>query len=300
MDTNFTAKDPITTTSISGVELEMKRKNKLGRKARRKKKKAAAIEAVVALHETGGAPASFSLAVQILPGDRDCQWPSANEVCSLTDEDKVALVAQLGYVPGNAVSVATRVSDIVPLCNNQDDSPLVLKLYPLVLRKESDSTKSRRKRRRHEAGADESLVEPFPTIFWVTHPRFKALISKIELRNLGAEYENKLLNDSPLMEMMTRAHRAYGEERQAMITTEDRDYISKRGWDRALDGSKGVAGIRNHGAVKCLHAHAAHFWSGCQDNVVGKWVSEEITALLNEQAQRADSLASNPSSNANE
>ena len=57
-----------------------------------------------------------------------------------------------------------------------------------------------------------------------------------------------------------------------------------------------VAGIRNHGAVKCLHAHAAHFWSGCKDNVV----SEEVTALLNEQAQRADSLASNPSSNANE
>ena len=299
MTMDDTAKDPTSSTNISCIALEMKRKNKLGRKARRKKKKAAAIEAVVSLHENG-VPSSYTSTAKILPGDRDCPWPSAMEVCSLTEEDNVALVAQLGYVPGNAISVAAKVSDVFPTFNKEDSSPLVLKLYPLVLRKESDSTKSRRKRRRHVEGADDSLVEPFPTMFWVTHIRFKALISKIELRNLGTEYEKKLLNDPLLMEMMSRAHRAYGEERQAMISPEDRDYISNRGWDRALDGSKGVAGIRNHAAIKCLHAHAAHFWSGCQDNVVGKWVSEEVVALLNEQAERADPLLPQPSSNANE
>jgi hypothetical protein len=109
-----------------------------------------------------------------------------------------------------------------------------------------------------------------------------------------------LLNDPQLLETMSRAHRAYGEERQAMITENDREYISNRGWDRALDTSKGVAGIRNYGAVKCLHAHAAHFWSGCQDNVVGKWVSDEVAELLSEEARSRDQQVSTPSSNTNE
>jgi len=288
--------------------LQLKRKNKLGRKARKKKKKAEAIEAAVALHCQGRDPTDTSStndATILLPEDRDSQWPSIRDVCSLTEDDKRSLVAQLGYIPGNAVSVAARVGDVFPTFYRDDSSPLVLKLYPLVLRKESDSTKSRRKRKRHHDDSndkDDTLIEPFPTTFWVTHSRFKALISKIELRNQGTEYEKRLLNDPQLLETMVRAHRTYGEERQAMVTKEDRDYISKRGWDPALDPSKGVAGIRNHGAVKCLHAHAAHFWSGCHENVVGKWVSEEVLELLTQQARQSDAeeTSQTTSSNTNE
>jgi hypothetical protein len=82
------------------------------------------------------------------------------------------------------------------------------------------------------------------------------------------------------LESMKKAHLAYGKERFSMITSQDREYLAKRRWDSALDMSRGVAGIRNHSAIKCLHAHTAHFWSGCQENVVGQWVADEVLSLL--------------------
>lgn len=268
---------------------QTKRRN-LGRKARRRRKTAAAIEAAVAAYASGDT--NTVPPITIIPTDRNLEWPAVKEICSLEDEDRKSLVAQLGFCPGNAISVAARVNDAFPYGKWKDDTtPLVLKLYPLVYRNESDGTKHRRKRKGQlknelllveESQQSEPLVEPFPTTFWVTHPRFKALISKIELLNRGTHYEQKLQDDPNALDSMKYAHLAYGEERQSMITSDDRDFIQKRHWESAIDVSRGVAGIRNPAAVKCLHAHAAHFWSGCNENIVGKWVAEEVIGLLEE------------------
>lgn len=273
-----------------------KRRNRrvLGRKGRRKLKKMLEIEAVLAAAEEGENNQSSSLDKSFLPSDRDYQWPAVKGLCSLDETDKLALIGQLGYFPGNALSVAARANEAFPDLLKDDTTPLVLKLYPLVLRDESDSTKSRRKRKRQSddddgAGDDNTnnskeqktpLVEPFPTMFWVTHPRLRALISKIELENRGSQYEILLKEDTKALESMKQAHLAYGKERYSMITAEDRDFISKRRWDSALDTSRGVAGMRNQAGVKCLHAHAAHYWSGCKENIIGQWVAEEVSKLL--------------------
>ena len=84
---------------------------------------------------------------------------------------------------------------------------------------------------------------------------------------------------------MKEAHQAYGEDRFSIITPEDGEFIKSRRWDSALDASRGVAGIRNPAAIKCLHAHAAHYWSGCSKNIVGQWVAEEVLCLLQEQQE---------------
>eukprot|EP00536_Pseudo-nitzschia_multiseries_P015209 jgi/Psemu1/311861/fgenesh1_kg.839_\ len=210
--------------------------------------------------------------------------------------------------------------------------PLVVKLYPLVLRDESSSTKRRRKRRRDQneffsessgtdgdvirnekletvSGEDQSsssspsaqkvalpLMEPFPTIYWVTHPFIKALISKLELDKMNVQFEQHLLahdgtkghqksDDEGILRdplvSMERAHNSYGRERRELLSEGDMEYVRRRRWcDDSQSSSNycsndrnsnkkniasttpfgdgcGVAGIRNPKAVKCLHAHAA-------------------------------------------
>ncbi|VEU40928.1 unnamed protein product [Pseudo-nitzschia multistriata] len=224
--------------------------------------------------------------------------------------------------------------------------PLVIKLYPLALRDESSSTKRRRKRRREEkedlstssdkeldvicqgtsktVREDQSihpaasapthtipLMEPFPTIYWVTHPLIKALISKLELDKVNVRFEQRLLDEirerkapekckykdnssSSSLESMKCAHKSYGRERRELLSEQHREYVKKRRWyedsissnnhdSKKMTPSKapfgdgcGVAGIRNPRAVKCLHAHAAHYWSGNRDNLVGYWVEQEL------------------------
>ena len=81
---------------------------------------------------------------------------------------------------------------------------------------------------------------------------------------------------SPL-DAMKRAHQSYGIERRLLLSSLDMEYVKNRRWDdSAFADSCGVAGIRNQKAIKCLHAHAAHYWSGNSDNVVGRWVSERL------------------------
>ena len=99
---------------------------------------------------------------------------------------------------------------------------------------------------------DEFVVEPFPTIYWLTHPLLRILISKMELQGMGIQLEQELKEDSEALMSIQRANRAYGQDRYNLLTTDDLDYIKKRNWEGAFDPNRGVAGIRNFASVKCL------------------------------------------------
>ena len=128
------------------------------------------------------------------------------------------------------------------------------------------------------------LIEPFPTIYWLTHPLLRCLVSKLELEGYGIQLERRLQNDSTAVQMMTRAHEAYGQERYSFLSESDIQLIQSYGWEKAFATSRGIAGISNDHhhrtmAVKCLHAHLAHYLShstGSSHNIVGRWVWEEI------------------------
>ena len=125
-------------------------------------------------------------------------------------------------------------------------------------------------------------MEPFPTIYWVTNPRVKALISKLELEKMGLELEQRLKESANDLESMKKAHQEYGNERLDLITSSSKDWkwIQEKGWEPAFASSRGVAGIRNLASIKCLHAHAAHYWSGCQHNIVGKLVADKVSSMM--------------------
>jgi len=274
----------------------------------------------------------------------------------LHPDDERALLSQLGYIPGNAICVAARLSSKEDALSSSHSSntetsvqtapqalpqPSVVKLYPMAARQkygggksdgraykgrrrgamrleseesvhedketesEKDSTERPSQQHHHQQPPtveckrrneiqNNIIIEPFPTLYWLTHPQLHNQISKLEL---STEYnvskmEERLRSDPLYLQQMERAHLSYGRKRWEILTLKDRDYVLQCGWKSALDDSRGVAGIRlykdddgnfndkcedengkpekkekndghrrskGYDFVKCLHAHVAHY-----------------------------------------
>jgi hypothetical protein len=127
----------------------------------------------------------------------------------------------------------------------------------------------------------QSIVEPFPTIYWLTSPKLRILISKLEdmPKYCVRRMQERLRSDPEALSCMEKAHFNYGEERWNLLTENDREEIVGRKWEGVLGNSRGVAGIQKTDAVKCLHTHTAHYLSGEKNNIIGKWT---VDALLEE------------------
>ena len=279
-----------------------RKRKQLGRSSRRRKAKLRDIQLAEERMWNGGEAPQASQTTCV-PTDRDKVWPGVLQrrgQDGLTEVDEAALVGQLGYLPGNAICVAARSKE-VPLLPDDDEVPLVLKLYPLAIREafaggKAGGRKFKARRRgkpdqtKEEANQSEAvnvetpLLEPFPTHYWLTHPTLRTLTSKLELMELPA-MEKRLQSDPKALESMQRAHKAYGQERWECLTENDLKMVKERKWEPSLDARRGVAGITRHTAIKCLHTHLAHHLSGgkgSEENVVGKWVLESIIKTLQE------------------
>mmetsp|Transcript_5119 Transcript_5119/g.6613 ORF Transcript_5119/g.6613 Transcript_5119/m.6613 type:complete len:417 (-) Transcript_5119:183-1433(-) len=289
--------------------------------------------------------------------------PQEGQNIGFDKKDESMLTSQLGFIPGNGVSVVSRVKAIQNLypClykllskatstavkNNSTpkeaigcDFPTTLQLYPLVIREvyaggKSDGRKFKSRKRGHnqinkngndetvqantaqekskdanhensnttnDSSTSESTIEPFPTMYWLTHPYLRALISQLEIEPQSnvKTMEEKISSSQAYLEAMTKAHQSYGNCRWDMLTDEDKQYVKERGWVTALNIERGVAGIRRFGTVKCLHAHAAHYLAHCgvrdfgrrndicsdsvnhdnNENLVGRWVLEAVEELV--------------------
>lgn len=202
-----------------------------------------------------------------------------------------ALCEQLGYKPVNLVRVGAFS------CINPDE-PVVAVLYPLLSNRlggRYDSTGNengmpgwRRKGARSIAqeggeermGADEEDVrhvrtdKPFPTMLWMTCPSLHARVCKLEDRGWIQKLDRRLQESPEHIAAMDAAHRAYAAARWALLTDEDRAFVVSKDWEEPLRDT-GIAGIRNFGAVKCLHCHLAHHLSfPSHGNVIGQWAKE--------------------------
>ncbi|KAL7481843.1 hypothetical protein ACHAW6_007529 [Cyclotella cf. meneghiniana] len=349
---------PTTTTTIT-----TKRPTRAGRSSRRRKRKARSIlDAAALLLSTDAASSTVTTSVPTDRGTtlqgvyirrRDEIRRRRNNLIekesnreqlttddddddrreeSLDPQDERQLLSQLGFIPGNAVGVAARLSSEF-IRNNHEGSggdsspppPSVLKLYPMAIRDlyrggKTDGRKfkgRRRGRTRTDADADATvddvakssrrergglvdaattrgippskppqIVEPFPTLYWLTCPRLRCYVSRLELSQMHnvARMERRLRSSTYYLDQMARAHLSYGKQRWELLTPVDREEVLRRGWGNALDCGRGVAGIRpkvvrssrregeEHDVgeivwdgVKCLHAHAAHFLAQLQE-----------------------------------
>lgn len=279
-------------------------------------------------------------------------------------EDERMLTSQLGFIPGNAISVVSRVKDIQQMypalftllskppvekygtdtvtnisTEQKEDHPMVLQLYPLVTRDiyhggKSDGRKFKSRKRGYSKAIGEeqseknqndnenknnnpeankkdettTTIEPFPTMYWLTHPYLRTLISQLEIeptRNVKT-MEEKLSSQPNYIQTMKYAHESYGNQRWELLTEDDQQNTIDRKWVDALGMKRGVAGIRNFQTVKCLHTHAAHYLAqvstrilqnkakedhgvatennnnddDVKENLVGRWALEAVEELI--------------------
>lgn len=135
-------------------------------------------------------------------------------------------------------------------------------------------------------------IEPFPTLYWLTHPHMCMLISRLEAdthTNVRA-MEQHLAEDKACIQTMKAAHASYSRRRWGLLTHDDlQEVVDVLKWEGALGPERGVAGIRRKTTIKCLHAHAAHYLASFgqqeeaseeEENVVGRWVVEAVEKML--------------------
>lgn len=115
-------------------------------------------------------------------------------------------------------------------------------------------------------------VTPFPTLFWLTCPQLTKAISRLEMRGLIDELDNRLENDADLADAIARDHESYRRQRWALLGQDDRQLVRDAGCAEPLE-HHGIGGLRNWRSVKCLHLHFAHHLAS--ENTIGALLEHE-------------------------
>jgi hypothetical protein len=109
----------------------------------------------------------------------------------------------------------------------------------------------------HPLRRDRERPEPFPTLFWLVCDEVGAQIARLEYGGGVAAIERRIAADPELRARVHADHDAYVEERWSLLSADERHRVEAAGMKRALR-ERGIGGIANRDAVKCLHLHYAH------------------------------------------
>ena len=132
-----------------------------------------------------------------------------------------------------------------------DHHPTVLRCHPI-----------------HRRGV---LIEPFPTLFWLVCPTLHQRLSVLEASGKIREIMADLRADPALLKSLEQDHRAYIEERWQLMDPSEHQQIRSLGFEENLR-TRGIGGMQNFDAVKCLHLHYAHHLA--RGNTVGRWLDD--------------------------
>jgi hypothetical protein len=122
------------------------------------------------------------------------------------------MIHQLGYIPYNLVEIAAESCD-------DDPVPQVAKLYPL----NKNDLKGRYSVR----------PLPFPTMLWLCCTTIHNRICELEVGGWVQKLQKRLTDseESPVyLEAMSKAHKAYAQERWSLLTPEDQQLVLDNGW----------------------------------------------------------------------
>ncbi len=160
-----------------------------------------------------------------------------------TREDLDTIAEQLGRRPRDVIGIAARCPA---------GHPGVVVNYPVQRKK--------------------GRLVPFPTLFWLTCRELSRAISRLEMRGVIQELDERLHRDTPLAAGLRRNHELYIEQRWQILDEEDRRAVEAAGLATPLR-SRGIGGMDNWQSVKCLHQHVAHHLA--TENVIGALLAAE-------------------------
>ncbi len=113
---------------------------------------------------------------------------------------------------------------------------------------------------------------PFPTLYWLVCDEVARQVARLEYRGGVAAIERRIADDAELRARVHADHEAYVRERWELLGDAERAALEAAGRATALTG-RGIGGIANRDAVKCLHLHYAHHLAR------GSAIGREIDAL---------------------
>ena len=116
-----------------------------------------------------------------------------------------------------------------------------------------------------------SGAKPFPTLFWLTCPLLRRLVSTMESGGLIQEFEYRIERESVYRERYLKAH-----EETALMKRESLEGLELSEWQKEKLFGSGIGGIANPLKVKCLHLQLANYLGGVS-NPVGKDVWESLS-----------------------
>ncbi len=118
-----------------------------------------------------------------------------------------------------------------------------------------------------------SLVagKPFPTLYWLVDTVLNYELDKLEASGAIALLQQQIDADTDLQSAMAADHLKHIEQRNALMSPEDRQVLQEKGFFDALQ-NRGIGGIEKPARVRCLHTwYAAHL---VESNTVGGLVDE--------------------------
>ena len=99
--------------------------------------------------------------------------------------------------------------------------------------------------------------QPMPTLYWLSCPELRRKVSRLEARGTIGKLEQRLQSAPSLMVAYLDAHESYILDRFSAMTLEERGWCLQNGF-LGMFRRKGIGGLGNLQAIKCLHLHLAH------------------------------------------
>ncbi len=181
-----------------------------------------------------------------------CAMPAWLEKITAIERQEIAL--QLGRKPKNVLGISAYC------CADAAGQHIaVITSYPLDDAKPSQACQTKQ-------------LIPCPNLYWLTCPKISKAIANLE--RLGAIKQIELLvkNDPSLAKQLLADHQRYIENRWALLTQADRQWIAAAELAR-LYQTRGIGGIQHFLSLKCLHAHYAQHLADA--NCIGRILEEQ-------------------------
>ena len=109
--------------------------------------------------------------------------------------------------------------------------------------------------------------QPFPTLYWITCPLKAKAISRLEDEGWAERLQEKIAGDVLFRQRLRNAQEDYKARRRLTGVKPDHPVMDT-----------GIGGVRDLHAIKCLHAHYAHYLA-TRENPIGETVHDNIVGL---------------------
>lgn len=162
----------------------------------------------------------------------------------LTDADITTVTEQLGRPPRAAVHLAARCPA---------GHPAVIVNHPILVKS--------------------GRIAPFPTLYWLSCPELRRIVSRLEMGGLIQQLDDRLADDDELAAALHLDHQRYIQQRWQLLSEEERIQVRDAGLQNMLL-ERGIGGLGHWRSVKCLHLHLAHHLA--DHNVLGSILAEEF------------------------